>query len=122
MVGNFRITCTVGQAEWCLVLNGDEGTLIVDDGASIWRQLASDSEPVALEIPPPDRVPPGTDLMQHTWNRLIADFVTAVRRKDVNHTSVPHLPSLVDGLRNEEIIAAARRSNDERRWVELAEL
>ena len=61
-------------------------------------------------------------MMQHTWNRLIADFVKAVRRGDVAHTSVPHLPTLDDGLRNQEIIAAARLSENERRWVSLDEL
>ena len=121
VVGNFRLMCTAGQGDWHLVLSGDEGTLIIDEGTSVSRQLASESEPVELEIPPLDRVPPGTELIQHTWNRLIADFVTAIVRGDVSHSSVPHLPSLVDGLRNEEIIAAARTSNDERRWVALAE-
>ncbi|MCP4395940.1 MAG: hypothetical protein GY801_01320, partial [bacterium] len=38
------------------------------------------------------------------------EFVKAVRRGDVAHATVPHLPTLDDGLRNQEIIAAARLS------------
>jgi predicted dehydrogenase len=37
----------------------------------------------------------------------------------VAHTSVPHLPTLVDGLRAQEVIDAAMRSEAERRWVEV---
>jgi hypothetical protein len=29
------------------------------------------------------------------------------------------LPTLVDGLRTQEVITAARRSEDERRWVDI---
>jgi hypothetical protein len=63
---------------------------------------------LTLAIPASDQAPAGTDLMQHIWNRLIADFVKAIRRGDAAHRSAPHLPSLTDGLRGEEIIAAAR--------------
>ena len=56
-------------------------------------------------------------MMQHIWNRLIADFVQAIRRGDVAHRSVPHLPTLTDGLRGEEIIAAARASDASGCWV-----
>ena len=72
-----------------------------------------------LEVPAADQVPEGTSLMQHVWNRLIADFIAAVRRGDIAHASVPHLPTLVDGLRSQEVIAAARLAEDERRWVRV---
>ena len=55
------------------------------------------------------------------WNRLIADFCAAVRRDDVAHASVPHLATLLDGLRAQEVIEAARRSEGERRWVNIRE-
>ena len=67
--------------------------------------------------PPTIGLPPGCDLLQHTWNRLVADFVRAVRDRDVEHESVPHLATLTDGLRTEEIIAAARQSSDARQWM-----
>ena len=41
------------------------------------------------------------------------------RPGDVAHASVPYLPTLLDGLRAQEVIAAARRSEQERRWVDL---
>ena len=78
-----------------------------------------DAEPQARPCPPADQIPEGTSLMQHVWNRLIADYITAVRQGDVAHASVPHLPTLLDGLRAQEVIAAARRSEEERRWVDL---
>ena len=40
-------------------------------------------------------------------------------RAGTAHVTVPHLPTLADGLRTQEIIAAARRSYSERRWVDL---
>lgn len=119
ILGAFRLTVTAGQDEWQFVLSGDEGTLILDAGATVMRQRATDDQPVALAIPEADQVPAGVELMQHTWNRLIADFVHAVRQSDIAHRSVPHLPTLGDGLRNEAIIAAARASESERRWVEV---
>ncbi|MFL6044294.1 MAG: hypothetical protein ACJ72M_04160 [Propionibacteriaceae bacterium] len=36
----------------------------------------------------------------------------AVRDRDIEHERVPHLATLTDGLRTEEIIAAARQSSD----------
>jgi hypothetical protein len=55
--------------------------------------------------------------MQHTWNRLIKDFIGAVRDGDREHIDHPNLPTLTDGLRTEEVIAAARLSSADRRWV-----
>lgn len=61
----------------------------------------------------------GVNRNQHVWNRLIADFCTAIRRGDVAHSSVPNLPTLVDGLRAQEMIAAALLAEKERRWVDI---
>jgi predicted dehydrogenase len=72
-----------------------------------------------LEIAESDRQPPDILSGQHTWNRLIADFVSAVRRGDVQHQSVPHLPHVSDGLATQEVIAACELSHAERRWVDL---
>src|SRR5512133_510287 len=73
--------------------------------------------PVEVPILAGDRAAARVDLLQHTWNRLVADFVRAVRDRDVEHESVPHLRTLTDGLRTEEIIAAARQSSDARQWM-----
>ncbi|MBP8292403.1 MAG: Gfo/Idh/MocA family oxidoreductase [Caldilineaceae bacterium] len=118
VLGGFYMTPTAGQDEWRLTLIGDEGSLLITDaGQHITRQRADDDQPVALAIPASDQAPAGTDLMQHIWNRLITDFVQAIRRGDVAHRSVPHLPTLTDGLRSEEIIAAARASDASGCWV-----
>ncbi len=120
VLGDFYITPTAGQDEWRLTLIGDEGTLIINDGGqTVTRQRADDDQPIVLAIPESEQVCAGVDLMQHTWNRLIADFVLAIQSGDAAHQSVPHLPTLTDGLRTEEIIAAARKSAMEERWVEI---
>ena len=73
-------------------------------------------------LPNADGAPPEVPLLRHTWNRLIADFVAAIRAGDVRHATVPHLPTIADGLRAQEVVAAAERADAERRWVDLAEL
>jgi predicted dehydrogenase len=97
---------------------GEKGILIVTHEAAI-RQCIGDGEAIQLNIPLQDQVPKGVDMQQHTWSRLIADFVTAIRKGDVTHSSVPHLPSLEDGLRAQEVVAAARHSEMTGRWVVL---
>lgn len=59
---------------------------------------------------------------QHTWNRLIADFVTAVRNKDYLHEMVPYLPTISDGLCTQEVIKACEISHIKQRWVKLSEI
>jgi predicted dehydrogenase len=118
VLGQFRCTFTTGQGEWRTILHGEEGTLDVTAQAVV-RRCAGEDEAVSLDIPTSDRFPEGIGWNQHTWNRLIADFVAAIRRGDVAHASVPHLPTLVDGLRAQEVIAAALRSEEERRWVKV---
>lgn len=118
VLGDFFITPTAGQDEWRLMLIGDQGTLLITDGGqTITRQCADDDQPMMLAIPATDQAPAGVNLLQHTWNRLIADFVLAIRQGDTVHGTLPHLPTLTDGLRVEEIIAAARASATEERWV-----
>ena len=118
--GEFRFTVTAGEGNWTTVLSGDEGTFIVEGNEFIRRQRADEDEPVTMETSLLEQPPTGFDLMQHSWNRLIADFVQAILQGDVNHTSVPHLPTAVDGLRCQEIIAGARKSDEEMRWVRIA--
>ena len=119
ILGSFYLTVTAGENEWRLTLIGDEGSLVIPDGGrTVTRQRYDDEQPVVLAISEMDRLV-GDNLIQHTWNRLISDFVQAIRRGDVAHSSVPHLPTLTDGLRSEEIVAAARLSDAEDRWVEI---
>lgn len=118
VLAQFRCTLTTGQSEWSLLLHGEGGTLHVTHPAVV-RRYAGDDEALSLEIPASDQAPEGVGLMQHGWNRLIADFVTAIRRGDVAHESVPYLPTLVDGLRAQEVIDAAMRSEAERCWIDV---
>ena len=120
-LGNFLGRFTSGQGERRSVLYGDECTLI-STLETVVRQRRDDDEPVSLDIPEEDRCPDDITLMQHTWNRLIADFVSAIRQGDLVHESVPHLPSFGDGLHVQELIAAAECAEAERRWVSLDEL
>ena len=134
----FRLTLTPGEPERRITICGEEGTLILSsewvthrpggdkdktvtlsNEVHVFRQRADDAAPVRLEIAAPDRQPPEVLSGQHTWNRLIADFVTAVRRGDLGHESVPHLPRISDGLAAQEVIGACELSHAERRWVEL---
>ena len=117
----FSTRLTPGEGQWKVTLFGDEGTLRADH-QQVVRQCRGDDAPVSLAVPASDQVPEGTNLLQHTWNRLIADFCAAVRETDVAHESVPHLPTFADGLRVQELIAGAERSEAERRWVGLPEL
>ena len=57
-----------------------------------------------------------TDLQRHTWNRLIEDFIVAVRNDDKDHGSYPSVPTLTDGLPTEEVIDATRQSRSTGRW------
>jgi predicted dehydrogenase len=118
VIGQFGMTLVPGQDRQSMSLIGDEGSLAIPDaGTSLVRQRADDDEPVEVPISAEDRAPAGVGLLQHTWNRLVADFVCAVQGRDIEHESVPHLATLTDGLRTEEIISAARRSNEARQWV-----
>jgi predicted dehydrogenase len=100
------------------MLHGEEGTLEVTFRAVV-RRCAGESEATSLDVPAADRIPEGADWNQHTWNWLIADYITAIRCGDVAHASVPHLPTLVDGVRAQEVIDAAKRSETERCWVQV---
>jgi predicted dehydrogenase len=72
-------------------------------------------------LPPSDEEGDSEDLLQCTWNALIADFVGAVRNNDQTLHKQPDLPTLTDGLRTEQVIAAARQSNAARRWIDIGE-
>lgn len=83
-----------------------------------WRSLV---RPIELEIAGADKAVPSTKLIQHTWNRLIEDFVRAVRNDDKDHQRYPSHPTLADGLRTEEVIDAARRSSNTGHWATVGE-
>jgi predicted dehydrogenase len=121
VLGQSRFTLTTGQPEWRALLHGEGGTLSVTE-RDVTRQCVGEDNATSLDIPESDQPAEGVTLGQHAWNRLIADFVKAVRRGDVAHTYAPHLPTLVDGLRAQEVIVAARLSEAERRWVDLQDL
>jgi predicted dehydrogenase len=134
-LGSLRLSMTPGEPDRRITVSGEEGTITMSadwvalrqgdatmtlsNEVRVFRQRADDADPVSLEIAESDRQPPDILSGQHTWNRLIADFVTAVRRGDVQHQSVPHLPHVSDGLAAQEVIAACELSHAERRWVDL---
>jgi predicted dehydrogenase len=117
ILAQFCLSITVGEDRFSWLIVGDEGSLRIPDSGTVVRQRHDDDQPVELELAPADKVVPSTDLIQHTWNRLIEDFIGAVRNDDKDHESYPSLPTLTDGLRTEEVIDAARRSNSTRRWA-----
>jgi predicted dehydrogenase len=98
------------------VLSGESGTLIIteiDFGQTQTAVLLSSPPvpPVALALP---GAPEGEFLAG-----LLADFIAAIRRGDVAHQSVPSLPSIADGLRAQEAVAAIEQASRERREVLL---
>ena len=109
------------SSDWVTLRQKEEGnrTLTLSNEVQVLRQRANDVAPVKLEIERSDRQPPAIQSGQHTWNRLIADFVTAVRRGDITHQSVPHLAHISDGLAAQQVISACEASHTERRWVHL---
>jgi predicted dehydrogenase len=67
---------TVGEDRFSWLIVGDEGSLrIPDSGTIVVRQRHDDDEPIELEIASADKAVLSTDLQQHTWNRLIEDFI-----------------------------------------------
>lgn len=122
LFGEFRFTITAGEGNWTVVLSGSEGTFVIEGDGVVRRQRADEEESITIDIPHSLLPPNGISSMQHSWNRLIADFIEAIRKGEANHTFVPHLPTAEDGLRCQEIIAGARKSDEEMRWVSLVEL
>ena len=121
VLGNFRATMTAGMPDLSFTVIGEKGILHVTNEATS-MQCIDEEEAVSLDIPETGRAPEGTDVQQHYWNRLVSDFVSAVRKGDKDHVAVPELATLEDGMRTQEVIAAGRLSEKERRWVELVGL
>lgn len=122
ILAQFSFSITVGEDRFSWFIVGDEGSLCIpDSGTAVVRQRYNDDEPIELEIASADKAVGSTDLQQHTWNRLIADFIGAVRDDDKDHESYLSLPTLTDGLRTEEVISAARRSSSTGRWATVGE-
>lgn len=139
--GVLQLAITSGSPERQITIGGENGTLalssewatrrlteesngwrILSNEVKVVRQRADESAPVKLEVEESDRQPESVQSGQHTWNRLITDFVTAVRRGDIKHESVPHLPHISDGLAAQQVISACEQSHVERRWVDLEDL
>ncbi len=136
--GVIQLAITAGCPDRHITIGGEDGTLTLSsdwvtlrhegDGnkirnlsneVQVLRQRADESDPVKLEIEESDRQPESVQSGQHTWNRLIFDSVTAVRRGDIKHESVPHLAHISDGLAAQQVISACELSHAERRWVNL---
>ncbi len=136
--GVLQLAITSGNPERQITIGGESGTLaltsewvtrrlkeesngwrILSNEIEVLRQRADESAPVKIEVKESDRQPESVQSGQHTWNRLIADFVAAVRRGDIKHESVPNLPHISDGLAAQQVISACEQSHGERRWVDL---
>jgi hypothetical protein len=90
ILAQFCLSITAGEDRFSWFIVGDEGSLrIPHSGTVIVRQRHDDDQPVELEIASADKVVPSTELIQHTWNRLIEDFIGAVRNDDKYHESYP---------------------------------
>ena len=137
-LSTFRLALTPGQRHRQITICGEKGTLTLTTDWQVYypegenapgvtlsnelrvvRQRVDDSLPVTLEIAAEDRQEPDTLSGQHTWNRLITDFITAVRNSDLKHVVAPLLPHIADGLATQRVIVACEQSHIERRWVEL---
>ncbi len=132
------LAITPGEPERRITICGEEGTLIfgnewvtlqpgedrskivmLGNEVHVFRQRGDDADSVMLEPAESDRQPPTILSGQHTWNRLIADFVTAVRHGDLLHQRVPQLAHISDGLAAQAVINACELSHAERRWVDV---
>lgn len=138
-VGSFRVLINPGQPERRIVLGGVDGTLTLRsqwvtvpqdldsqrrmtlcNELQVIRQRLGDKDPAVLDLAEADCQPAEVLSGQHTWNRLIADFVSAVRKADRGHCSVPHLPHISDGLAAQRLIGACELSNVEGRWIDVS--
>jgi predicted dehydrogenase len=98
------------------VLSGESGTLIFTEAVFGPTQTAAllsspSAPPVALALP--------GDQEGAFLAGLLADFIAAIRRGGVAHRSVPSLPTIADGLRAQEAVAAIEQASRERREVLL---
>jgi predicted dehydrogenase len=118
---DYRLESTPGEGGRRAVLFGTEGTLtITDEGAMLQRR--EDETAQVLPVPEPAQIPEGVSGSQHAVNRLVCDFVAAVRAGGREAAQAQSLPTFEDGLRVQEAIAAAERSASDRRWVDLSEM
>ena len=136
--GSFKLISTPGEPERNISLCGEKGTLVLSsewvtvpqsenknvmltlsNDIRVSRQLVGDAHPIEMKIAESDVQPSSVVSGQHTWNRLIADFVNAVYARDLTHESVPHLPHISDGLAAQQVIRACELSHYEERWVNV---
>ena len=136
--GTFCFSLTPGEPGRRITICGEEGTLILDNDwvtrrqgvnhegsvtlgneLRVHRQSTRDSDPVQVEVVKSNKQPGEILSGQHTWNRLINDFVSAVRSGDTKHGSSPHLPHLADGMAAQQVIHACECSHVEQRWVDV---
>jgi predicted dehydrogenase len=116
-----RMQLVAGLPKWEMMISGEKGALQVTHERT-WLHNLNEDEAIELQPSDQDKVPDGEDLIQHTWNRLIADFVAAVRNSDKARVTVPNLPTLADGLKVQQVLSAAILSTRESRWVNLDEM
>ncbi len=104
-------------------LYGTEGTLVLDQGLSLNPLAehivigAKSGERALAEIPIPAEYRPresGGDSRLAPFMVLVDRFVQSIRSGETLS------PSLVDGLRNQQVMDAVRQSSREGRWVSIS--
>lgn len=120
LLGTFRMTLNSGKRRWAFYVRGDKAMLEVTHQQAV-RWAIDQEDSTLLAASSEYSIREGITAIRHGWEELTRDFVRAVRANDVDHETVPNLPTIDDALRNQEFITAALESERERRWVSLEE-
>jgi hypothetical protein len=90
VLAQFCLSVTAGEDIWRMIIVGYEGSLTIPNaGTTVVPQRQDDDEPCTLRIAAADQLPHSSNLLQHTWNRLIKEFIGAVRDGDLAHSDHP---------------------------------
>ncbi len=99
-----------------VVAAGDRCMVMIENDETVYEvgpngELEQMAIPADLQV-----VPVGGERLIAPFVRLVTELVKAVRGEE------SAVPTLEDGLRGQEVLDAARKSNEERRWVGIAEV
>lgn len=98
-------------------IHGEAGSLVLDHDDRLWGRRMGEAEPTEHTVADPLFGAP--DLQPTVWNvsfvHLAHELLAAIREGRAPREGATFL----DGLRNQLVLDAARRSWDEKRWVTL---
>ncbi len=110
-----------GKSELCAY--GSGGGLVLDTRTDLTLQGVKAGEGQQMQ---PLDIPAGYQLPPIEGNRLVAPFAELVWRVvaaiDGGHPTAWDVASFADGVAVQQVLDAARRSSDERRWVSISEV